>query len=173
MIVSPYDAELYGHWWFEGFNSSTTCPADSFNQSEIETFTPGEYSDRHPTNQLSVPCASSWGHAATMNTGSTRPTPALPPPPRWPANAWSTLTPLSPRRGPGFLGRLKQAARELMLPEQRTGLHHAHGHHRPYASAAPTLISPVHPLYDDLLCEATSTERWLSDIEAKDNSSRM
>ena len=60
MIVSPYDAELYGHWWFEGLQFLDDLFRQiHFNQQEIETLTPGEYLDRHSTNQLSVPCASS------------------------------------------------------------------------------------------------------------------
>jgi 1,4-alpha-glucan branching enzyme len=27
IIVSPYDAELFGHWWYEGPGSSITCSA--------------------------------------------------------------------------------------------------------------------------------------------------
>jgi 1,4-alpha-glucan branching enzyme len=62
IIVSPYDAELYGHWWFEG----PVFLGDLFrqlhhDQSGLESITPGEYLARHPTNQLATPCASSWG----------------------------------------------------------------------------------------------------------------
>jgi len=70
MIVSPYDAELYGHWWFEGLQFLDDMFRQIYyDQNEIETITPGEYLERHPENQLSVPCASSWGHAGTTNTG--------------------------------------------------------------------------------------------------------
>ena len=63
IVVSPYDAELYGHWWFEG----PLFLGDLFrqlhhDQHEVETLTPGDYLERHPTNQVATPSASSWGH---------------------------------------------------------------------------------------------------------------
>jgi len=63
LVVSPYDAELYGHWWFEG----PLFLGDLFrqlhhDQGEVETLTPGDYLERHPTNQVATPSASSWGH---------------------------------------------------------------------------------------------------------------
>ncbi len=62
IIVSPYDAELYGHWWYEG----PLFLGDLFrqlhhDQNELEAITPGDYLLRHPTNQLASPCPSSWG----------------------------------------------------------------------------------------------------------------
>jgi 1,4-alpha-glucan branching enzyme len=62
IIVSPYDAELYGHWWYEGpIFLADLFRQLHFDQSTIQPITPGEYLDRHPTNQLATPCASSWG----------------------------------------------------------------------------------------------------------------
>ncbi len=62
IIVSPYDAELYGHWWYEG----PTFLGDLFrqlhhDQQGILAVTPGDYLEWHPTNQVATPCASSWG----------------------------------------------------------------------------------------------------------------
>jgi 1,4-alpha-glucan branching enzyme len=63
ILVSPYDAELYGHWWYEG----VLFINDLFRQLHhdqhvVEPITPSDYLDRHPTNQVATPCASSWGH---------------------------------------------------------------------------------------------------------------
>src|SRR4051794_7046212 len=60
IIVSPYDAELYGHWWYEG----PVFLGDVFrqlhhDQSTLESISCGDYLDRHATNQVSTPCASS------------------------------------------------------------------------------------------------------------------
>jgi 1,4-alpha-glucan branching enzyme len=62
MIVSPYDAELFGHWWYEG----PTFLGDvyrqiHFDQDTLEAVTPGDYLRVHPTNQCATPAASSWG----------------------------------------------------------------------------------------------------------------
>lgn len=62
LIVSPYDAELYGHWWYEGpLFLNNVFRQLHFDQQVIEPITPGDYLTRHPTNQLATPCASSWG----------------------------------------------------------------------------------------------------------------
>jgi len=62
IIVAPFDAELYGHWWYEGPQFLDYLFRQiHFNQDVIETLTPGDYLDRHPTNQVATPSASSWG----------------------------------------------------------------------------------------------------------------
>jgi 1,4-alpha-glucan branching enzyme len=63
LVVAPYDAELFGHWWFEGpIWIEMLCRKLHFDQDQIEAITPSEYLERHPTNQVVEPCASSWGH---------------------------------------------------------------------------------------------------------------
>ncbi len=62
IVVSPYDAELFGHWWFEGpVFLGDVFRQLHFDQKTIETLTPGLYLERHPTNQRVTPSASSWG----------------------------------------------------------------------------------------------------------------
>ena len=62
LIVSPYDAELLGHWWFEGPEFlNFLFRKIAARQEQIETITPSEYLHRHPVNQVADPAASSWG----------------------------------------------------------------------------------------------------------------
>ena len=62
IVVSPYDAELYGHWWYEGpIFLNDVFRQMHFDQTTVETITPGDYLDRHPTNQVATPSLSSWG----------------------------------------------------------------------------------------------------------------
>lgn len=63
IVVSPFDAELFGHWWFEGpeFINLLIRKA-AFDQSTFVMATPSAYLQRHPTQQLVLPSASSWGH---------------------------------------------------------------------------------------------------------------
>jgi 1,4-alpha-glucan branching enzyme len=62
LVVSPYDAELFGHWWYEGPQF-----LDFFfrklhwDQSEIEAITPGDFLDSENLIQVQQPSASSWG----------------------------------------------------------------------------------------------------------------
>ena len=62
LVVSPYDAELYGHWWFEGPSFIDYLFRQiHFDQDEIEAVTPGDYLDARIPIQIQQPSASSWG----------------------------------------------------------------------------------------------------------------
>ncbi|MGB9690772.1 MAG: glycoside hydrolase family 57 protein [Candidatus Sumerlaeaceae bacterium] len=63
IIVSPYDAELFGHWWYEGpdFLNFLTRKMH-FDQDMLAMITPSEYLELYPKNQVAVPSLSSWGH---------------------------------------------------------------------------------------------------------------
>ena len=62
IVISPYDAELYGHWWYEGpIFIENLFRNMHYNQDTIEPITPKEYLERHPVNQVSMPSMSSWG----------------------------------------------------------------------------------------------------------------
>ncbi|HVR73007.1 MAG TPA: 1,4-alpha-glucan branching protein domain-containing protein [Planctomycetota bacterium] len=62
IIVAPYDAELFGHWWFEGPEwLDFLLRKTAFDQDEVITITPSEYLAEYPDAQVSVPSASSWG----------------------------------------------------------------------------------------------------------------
>lgn len=63
LVLSPYDAELYGHWWFEGPQwLNYLLRKIHFDQNTIETTTPAEYLQKHPRNQVVTPTMSSWGY---------------------------------------------------------------------------------------------------------------
>ena len=63
IMVAPYDAELFGHWWFEGplWLEFLLRRMASENQQVI-TITPSEYAEYYPVNQVSKPAVSSWGY---------------------------------------------------------------------------------------------------------------
>lgn len=63
IVVSPFDAELFGHWWFEGPEWLDLFIRKSvYDQHEYEFATPTDYLRLRDTHQLLVPSASSWGH---------------------------------------------------------------------------------------------------------------
>lgn len=63
LIVSPYDAELYGHWWFEGPMFLDFLFRKIYhNQKTLGLITPSEYLDKFKRNQVSTPALSSWGY---------------------------------------------------------------------------------------------------------------
>lgn len=63
IIVSPYDAELFGHWWFEGPDWLNFLFRKVHHDQEMfKTITPFEYLEKHPRNQVITPSMSSWGY---------------------------------------------------------------------------------------------------------------
>jgi 1,4-alpha-glucan branching enzyme len=62
IVVAPYDAELYGHWWFEGpqFLEAVFRQLPRTN-GDLEAITLRSYLDRHPVCAQATPSASSWG----------------------------------------------------------------------------------------------------------------
>jgi len=62
LVVSPYDAELYGHWWYEGPQFlDYFFRKVHFDQNEIECISPGDLLDTGMPIQVQQPTASSWG----------------------------------------------------------------------------------------------------------------
>jgi 1,4-alpha-glucan branching enzyme len=61
MVVSPYDAELFGHWWFEGPDFLYNLFKEIHNKHIFKAVTPLEYLSMYPKNQVINPSASSWG----------------------------------------------------------------------------------------------------------------
>jgi 1,4-alpha-glucan branching enzyme len=171
IIVAPFDAELFGHWWYEGpVFLNDLFRQIHFDQGLIETLTPGDYLGRHPTNQVATPSASSWGakgyNAYWLNE----------------SNAWvyrhlhaagERMVELA-RRFPAAEGRelraLNQAARELMLAQSsdwafimKTGTHVSYAERR----TNEHLLNFTR-LYDDLR-KGELDEGWLGEIESLNN----
>jgi len=62
VIVAPYDAELFGHWWYEGPEFLRSLLRRIHHDSKVlGMITPSEYLERYPRNQLATPSLSSWG----------------------------------------------------------------------------------------------------------------
>ena len=63
IVVSPFDAELFGHWWFEGPEFlDLFIRKSAYDQDQFKMTTPSRYLEQHATLQMIVPSASSWGH---------------------------------------------------------------------------------------------------------------
>ncbi|HPE35629.1 MAG TPA: DUF1957 domain-containing protein [Spirochaetales bacterium] len=61
LMVAPYDAELFGHWWFEGIQWLEALFRKAQGTSELAFTTLAEYKKNWPDNQESLPEFSSWG----------------------------------------------------------------------------------------------------------------
>jgi 1,4-alpha-glucan branching enzyme len=63
IITCPYDAELFGHWWYEGpYWLYSLFNKIFYNQKMISLATPYEYINMNPVMQVTSPCPSSWGY---------------------------------------------------------------------------------------------------------------
>jgi len=63
IIIAPYDAELFGHWWFEGPDwLKQVLRKVHYDFPNIETATPQDYLKKYPCNQVATPCPSTWGN---------------------------------------------------------------------------------------------------------------
>lgn len=61
-IVAPYDAELFGHWWFEGPHwLENVLRLASEKSNDVQTITCSEYLTQHSPQQIATPSASTWG----------------------------------------------------------------------------------------------------------------
>ncbi len=119
IIVAPFDAELFGHWWFEGPRFlELVIRKTASAESEFRLTTPTEFLRAHPTQQTIQPAASSWGENGHLEV--------------WlnPKNAWiypqahaaaRKMTALArkytAKAKPKFQRVLKQLARELLLAQ--------------------------------------------------------
>ena len=171
LIVAPYDAELYGHWWYEGpdFLNFFVRKA-AFDQNTVRLIAPSDYFREYPINQVSTPSFSSWGWKGYSETWLSG------------ANDWiyrhlhkATLrmSELADRfRGQnGFVGRaLKQAARELYLAQSSDWAFIMHtGTMVPYAvKRTKDHILNFTKIYEDLMNDRLN-EEFLRDLEHKNN----
>ncbi len=63
ILVVPYDAELFGHWWFEGPDwLYFVLKKMHFDQERLRPTTLSEFLRDNPTNQVATPSMSSWGY---------------------------------------------------------------------------------------------------------------
>jgi 1,4-alpha-glucan branching enzyme len=171
IIVAPFDAELYGHWWYEGPQFLDYLFRQiHFNQDVLETITPGDYLERHPTNQVATPSASSWGAKGYNEYWVNE------------SNAWVyrhlhvlgermvELAHRYPNAEGVFKRALNQAARELMLAQSsdwafimKTGTHVSYAERRTNEH-----ILNFTQLYDGLV-KGEVNEPALAALEAKNN----
>jgi 1,4-alpha-glucan branching enzyme len=172
IIVSPYDAELYGHWWYEGpIFIGDVFRQMHFDQSVIKPVTPGEYLGWHPTNQRATPAASSWGLKGYNEQWLNE------------SNAWTwrhihaageRMVDLARRNinasQPVAVRALNQAARELMLLQSSDWTFiMSTGTTVPYATRRINEhIVRFNRLYDELT-KGQVDEAHLTAIEAADN----
>ncbi|MDD5155834.1 MAG: DUF1957 domain-containing protein [Candidatus Omnitrophica bacterium] len=171
IIVSPYDAELFGHWWYEGPQwLDFLIRKIYFDQDTIRMINPSDYLQENPRNQVVTPSLSSWGwkgYSEMWIQGS---------------NDWiyrhlheasEKMTELA-KNFPDTNGlrkrALNQALRELLLAQSSdwafimgTGTHVSYAVKR----TKDHLLNFLR-LYEDIKADSID-ELWLAGIESRDN----
>jgi len=120
VLLAPYDAELFGHWWFEGPEFLDAVAREiAAHPDDLRLTTPSRILSAGDPPDLAEPMASTWGEGGHFHV--------------WlhPANAWMEvplrragrrLASLAERHSrkpvsPLNERRLRQAARELLLAQ--------------------------------------------------------
>jgi Uncharacterized conserved protein len=119
ILVSPFDAELFGHWWFEGpeFLDLVLRKA-ACDQQVFRLTTPTAYLARHPTLQVVEPAPSSWGNKGYSEVWLDRCNSWIYPHLHAAAARMTEMARKHRRTRSAFLNRvLAQMARELLLAQ--------------------------------------------------------
>ena len=61
MLLAPYDAELFGHWWYEGPFFLDAVGRRAGQLADLRMVAPETYLKENPAHQVARPAASSWG----------------------------------------------------------------------------------------------------------------
>lgn len=171
VVVAPYDAELFGHWWFEGpeFLDQVVRKASS-DQHAFRLSTPTEVINSGLRVQVSTPAASSWGANGYGEVWLNEKNDWV-----WPyvhSAAERMVKLASERRGAEGIQRraLNQLARELVLASSSDWpFIMSMGTHVEYAKRRiHEHIHRFNRLYDGILKRAID-EKELLEYEAKDN----
>ncbi len=119
LIVSPFDAELFGHWWFEGprFLESFLRRAAREREDFMLT-TPSEFLAAHPSQQIVRPNPSSWGEHGFNNVWLDAQAAWIYPQLHAATRRMTEIARQHRATGdPGIERGLRQAARELLLAQ--------------------------------------------------------
>jgi 1,4-alpha-glucan branching enzyme len=170
LIVSPYDAELFGHWWYEGpWFIDYFCRKSWHDQSTYEMTHLSDYLQGNPTQQVCRPSQSSWGykgfHEYWLNETNAWVYPHL----HKIAERMIEISPMEPEDELQARA-LNQAAREVLLAQSsdwafimRTGTM------VPYAvRRTKSHVQRFNKLYEDLKSGKVDSG-WLEKVEAIDN----
>jgi 1,4-alpha-glucan branching enzyme len=171
IVVAAFDAELLGHWWFEGVDWLEAVLRElAASRDEIRSVTPSEYLELNPNAQESQPEFSSWAESGYSEPWLEKP------------NAWlcrhvfkaaARMVELADRfpNENGLKERaLNQAAREILLMQNSDWpyLMRTPGS-EPFAKAQmEDAIGNFSKIYDMLSRNAINTE-WLTKLEKRNN----
>ena len=171
LVLSPYDAELFGHWWYEGPEFLDYFVRKAYYDQKIFSLvTPEDYLKEFPSNQIAKPGASSWGEEGYWRVWLNETNEWIYPHLQVAQERMTKLARSFPK--PSLLQEraLKQAARELLLAQSsdwpfilRTGTSPDYARKR-----VKDHLFRFITLHDQLT-GAGVDKAWLNQIESRDN----
>jgi 1,4-alpha-glucan branching enzyme len=171
LIISPYDAELYGHWWFEGPEFLDYFMRKvAYDQHVFKLTTPSEYLRMFPTQQIVSPSASSWGNKGYWEVWLEGSNAWIYPHLHVAAERMTELVRHFQRADPLRQRALRQAARELLLAQSSDwAFIMKTGTTVPYAvKRTKDHLLRFTRLYEQIK-SGRIDESWLASIEWRDN----
>lgn len=171
LLVAPYDAELFGHWWYEGLEFLDALVREASAAPDAMTFgTPSDYLRQHQTHELVQPAASSWGEGGHLAVWLNEKNEWIR---RHLAVAQERMTELARRWPPAHgleLRALQQAGRELLLAQSSDWPFILHtdtspGYARRRLREHLLRFSSLHRQ----ITQGTVDAEWLASIESLDN----
>ena len=171
IVVAPYDAELYGHWWFEGPLFLEALVRKSAREQQVFSLSsPAEYLRAHPENQVVAPPMSSWGERGYARMWLDETNDWIYPHLDHAARRMVALARDFPAPDPLQRRALNQAARELLLAQSsdwafiiRTGTMVDYAIRRTKEHLLRVLR------LDDQLRRGRIDGEWLAGVEARNN----
>jgi 1,4-alpha-glucan branching enzyme len=171
LLLAPYDAELFGHWWYEGPEFIDALVRKLLHdQKIIGLITPQEYLERWPTNQIATPAASSWGEEGYWRVWLNESNAWIYPHLRVAQERMSERARIHGRSSGVERRALQQAARELLLAQAsdwpfilRTGTSPDYARQR-----IKDHLLRFTTLHEQLTSDQID-ERWLKQLEKTDN----
>lgn len=171
LVVAPYDAELFGHWWFEGPRwLDHLIRMIALEQNTVGLATLTEYLDEYPVNQTATPSMSSWGSKGFNEVWNNQRNQWIYPHLHMAAEFMEDLA-ITHAAADGLTRRaVNQAARELLLAQSSDWAFMMHsGTTDQYARARiERHISRFHELRKKIE-HGTIDPAWLAQLESQDN----
>ncbi len=171
VIVTPFDAELFGHWWYEGPEwIEQVMRVFNEEKDKIELVTPSDYLSRYAVNQVATPSFSSWGNNGYAEVWLEKSNDWIYRHLHMTAERMKELTVKFPNADGTKKRALNQALREILLAQSSDwAFIMKTGTTVPYAVARTREhVHNFDTLYTSLV-EGKIDERWLSGVERKNN----
>ena len=171
LIVAPYDAELFGHWWFEGPQwLDHLIRKIATRHDTIRLVTLSEYLNEYRINQTATPCLSSWGSGGFNEVWLNGRNDWIYPHLHTAGAMMEELTARHPHPAGLELRALNQAARELLLAQASDWAFMINaGNMADYATRRIRKhLDHFHRLKEQIE-SATVDEKWVETLENQDN----